>query len=342
MIIGRLERARAMGGLVFGAVLVLCALGCGPDADREPATLSYEVEKEYTHEDATVVLKVDRTDLALTDTLELVIEAWADEACDVELPRYETAPGQLAVAEEHDSRPALTDDGRVVIARTFTLEPFVSGDYTIPSLQVVFMPDGEPEEAAFEIETEPVEIRVAPIVAEGAGDQELADIAPPVELPAGWAGWIYALITIALLAALIVGGLMLWRRRRRGVVTEARTTPAHEIALTALDALLAGDLLEQGAVKAFYNSVSDILRRYLENRFGLHAPERTTEEFLVELGRSSVLNNPHRVLLHEFLKHCDLVKFAELLPMSEEVTRTGETCRRIVHETAERSVEAAA
>jgi hypothetical protein len=35
--------------------------------------------------------------------------------------------------------------------------------------------------------------------------------------------------------------------------------------------------------KTFYFSLSAILRRYLQERFGMHAPEMTTEELLPEL-----------------------------------------------------------
>ena len=69
-------------------------------------------------------------------------------------------------------------------------------------------------------------------------------------------------------------------RRKAGAEREEKI-PAHEQAYRELERLLARELIEKGQVKEFYAGVSGVLRRYIENRFGLKAPERTTEEFLV-------------------------------------------------------------
>ena len=44
----------------------------------------------------------------------------------------------------------------------------------------------------------------------------------------------------------------------------------------------------KGRIKEFYERISNILRHYIEHRFDLHAPERTTEEFLYELNQLPV------------------------------------------------------
>ena len=59
---------------------------------------------------------------------------------------------------------------------------------------------------------------------------------------------------------------------------------------------------------------SDLLRTYLEERFALRAPERTTEEFLRELEGGEALAKSHRAELERFLLQCDLVKFAAFQP----------------------------
>jgi hypothetical protein len=79
------------------------------------------------------------------------------------------------------------------------------------------------------------------------------------------------------------------------------------VALAALDALRARALLEHGAFKDFYSALSDIVRRYLEDRFGVRAPEMTTEEFLLSTSRDGRLATAHRRLLGEFLTESDLV-----------------------------------
>jgi hypothetical protein len=77
------------------------------------------------------------------------------------------------------------------------------------------------------------------------------------------------------------------------------------------------------------------LRRYIENRFGIHAPGQTTEEFLSWQSRhaDSALERRHQLLLTQFLKHCDLVKFAELQPSEAEIQKTFDACKEFILET---------
>jgi hypothetical protein len=77
------------------------------------------------------------------------------------------------------------------------------------------------------------------------------------------------------------------------------------------------------------------VRRYLEDRFDLRAPELTTEEFLESVQRAPHLGQDHQVLLREFLRQADLVKFAGLKPAADDVERSVAAARRFLDETRE-------
>ena len=79
--------------------------------------------------------------------------------------------------------------------------------------------------------------------------------------------------------------------------------------------------------------LSDIVRRYIEARFGLRAPELTTEEFLAEAGRSADLTPSHRSLLSAFLERCDRVKFARYSPGDTESHEALQLARQFLRET---------
>jgi hypothetical protein len=85
--------------------------------------------------------------------------------------------------------------------------------------------------------------------------------------------------------------------------------------------------------RQFCSLVSDTLRVYLEERFTVHAPERTTEEFLVELGEMPILNADQKQRLAEFLERCDLVKFARFEPTESELRALLEAALRLIDET---------
>jgi hypothetical protein len=82
-----------------------------------------------------------------------------------------------------------------------------------------------------------------------------------------------------------------------------------EIALQRLDE--ARRLMDPDQAREYCFAVSQIIRSYLEDQWHLHAPRLTTEEFLRDLVEGSdTIAAPHRVLLSDFLQHCDLAKFA--------------------------------
>jgi hypothetical protein len=75
------------------------------------------------------------------------------------------------------------------------------------------------------------------------------------------------------------------------------------------------------------------LRHYIEDRFELRAPERTTEEFLYELKFTRELSEGQKGDIEEFLTLCDLVKFAKHAPTVEQVQRTFNLVKEFIEKT---------
>ena len=71
----------------------------------------------------------------------------------------------------------------------------------------------------------------------------------------------------------------------------------------------------------------------------MSAPERTTEEFLVEMAHTNKLENSHKVLIREFLERCDMVKYAKYGPSNTEIKETYDAAKRLIDETRERFEE---
>ncbi|MBC8097092.1 MAG: DUF4381 family protein [Akkermansiaceae bacterium] len=155
----------------------------------------------------------------------------------------------------------------------------------------------------------------------------LRDIKPPVEIASIWAwlGWVIGAVILLGLIALILWLL----RRKKANVPVVPPIPAHIRAKQKLEEALA--LLSQP--KPFCTAVSDITRFYLEERFNFHAPERTTEEFLHELQNTNLLLPDQKESLGEFLKRCDLVKFARYEPGEPELRDLHASALRLIEET---------
>jgi hypothetical protein len=214
-----------------------------------------------------------------------------------------------------------------------TLEPDRSGDLAVAPLAVYFHKAGESKESSFL--TDEIKIHVKPL--EDAGALSVGPLrgiyeAPPGE-SSGLALWLSLGGGVAALAG-VMAFLYLRRRPRK----EARRIPPDEIAYESLRRLVALDLIEKGEVERFFVLLSAILREYIENRFQVRAPERTTEEFLQEASRNPVLAH-HRARLSEFLSLCDQVKFARYRPEAAAIQGAFDATKQFLSETTSHELE---
>jgi hypothetical protein len=156
---------------------------------------------------------------------------------------------------------------------------------------------------------------------------DIRPIKPPVAVPNPWA-WVYWSAGLLLAVAMIAGAVALIRSRqkRRAMVPPI---PPHIRARQKIDAAL----LLINDPRAFCIAVSDAVRVYLEERFNLRAPERTTEEFLRDLQKTPVLLAQQKSSLATFLEQCDLVKFARFEPPETLLRELHESALQLVHET---------
>jgi len=277
-------------------------------------------------------VRVSRLKISTAEQVALELESRADEAWRVAFPEIADALGEFRVSEREAERRRLGRDGTLTVIRAYTLEPFLPGSYQIPPLTLSFGEAGE--EFSFSLTSEPIAVEVSSVLPPTLGEQDLEMIAGPEGLPSR--RWLWIGGGVAASAALAAGAVLLLRQRRRRAVPE-KPLGSGEAALAELGALLARGLAEQGLFREFYQALSDLARRYVERRFAIRAPERTTEEFLREAQDSPALSG-HSDLLRTFLRHCDLVKFARLQPEPAEVAAAVAACRRFITRTSEAPV----
>ncbi len=323
--------------------LVLLLAGCGGRKEGEKETTRREggVEKVYERGPLKVVVCLDNPKPTIADRLTLELEMISSEEYEVTPPAFGEKLEQFGIKDFTSTQPELVGEGLVRESRTYLLEPFLSGDYVIPAMTFRFKKRDGSEDEEHTLETEELTVTVGSLLPEDAANLKIHEIAPPVDLPKPVPVWLWP--AAGGLAGVIFAALIMkfYRRKKDGPAAVPRL-PAHEIAFAALEQLVADDLPEKGELKTFYQRISDILRHYIENRFRLHAPERTTEEFLAELGSGRTLDARHQPLLVKFLQHCDLVKFAELQPTRNDIQDTFDSCKNFILETTETAVAAGA
>lgn len=157
--------------------------------------------------------------------------------------------------------------------------------------------------------------------------KDIRDIRPPVEIASPWAWVWWTLLVLAVATAAFF--LWRWWRKKKAIEIIVPPVPPHVRAKQRLAEALA--LIAQP--REFCIAVSDVLRLYLEERFSFRAPERTTEEFLLDLKKTDLLMRDQKDSLEDFLTRCDLVKFAKYEPREPELRDLHASALRLVEET---------
>lgn len=169
---------------------------------------------------------------------------------------------------------------------------------------------------------------------------DIRDVKAPINLPDFW--WILWFLLGLIAVSVCVYFLLRYKKFSQAPVKPlAPELSAWEKAYQQLEALRQEKLLEHGLFKEFCTRVSDIARYYMENRFDIHAPHMTTEEFLYYLGISGHLNDSQKTALKEFLNSCDMVKFAKYAPTITETQKNFDCARKLIDETKPNAVQGA-
>ena len=189
---------------------------------------------------------------------------------------------------------------------------FDSGSYVLPPMPLFLLrPSGEVDTLWFA--GPPLEVTTIPI---DTATYQPFDIKGQINYPVTakelfpWAGLLFFL----LLVAYILYRWIRHRRENRPLFGRAKPKePAYLVAFRQLEEIKAQKLWQHGKIKAFYTAVTDVLRIYATERWGIQAMEQTSAELLDSLKQEQL----DRALLQELgdmLGMADLVKFAKYEP----------------------------
>jgi hypothetical protein len=213
---------------------------------------------------------------------------------------------------------SLITGGRIKINRKYLITSFDSGKYQVPPVFAeIKNQDGLKRFYSDYSQLEVMRVRIAP----ADTTAKIFDIIKPYKAPLT-AGEVLPWVLLASLLGVLAWAIMRFIRKMKksaaGVETVINPDPAHVIAFRDLEKLREQQLWQKGEIKFYYTRLTEILRQYLENRYGVFSLELTTAETLESLVKTGFKKDESYNQLKSVLTGADLVKFAKYIPEPTE------------------------
>jgi len=257
---------------------------------------------------------LDSATLLMGNTTALHLEITQDKDVHGTLPtvQLDTLNTQVEIASRLASDTTDLGNNRIQINRDLIIQAFDSGMYTIKPIPYVMNGD-----TAY---SNQVTIKVLPVDVSNLKD--IHGIEPPQDVPFKLLDYLPDLWWLWLLCvALVVAGLLAYFKWfRKGVnplKSVKRRLPPYDEAMLHLQQLKERQLWQNGQEKQYFTELTDILRVYIDRRFGINAVEMTSTQIIDTLKRNEETRAVNEQL-EMILEVADFVKFANASPLADD------------------------
>jgi hypothetical protein len=283
--------------------------------------LGLTISSRSAAQDFSVNATPDSTLMVIGGQMDLTLEVAQPSDITVVFPQFtDTITKNIEIVDRTEPDTTALDGNRIAVTQIFRITSFDSGLHYIPPMEF--------ELASANLEakkkTRSIGMMVVNPFEEVDPEKGITDIKAPIETPFRlselyrFLPWILGGLAIVLL---IAAGIWFYVKRRnplKGLIKEKPKEPAHVIALRELEHIKQEKLWQKGEVKTFHSSLIDVLRDYIEDRYGIPAPEQITSEILQSLKSVDLPNDNVLEKIQQALELADLVKFAKMEPLPDE------------------------
>lgn len=243
----------------------------------------------------------------------------------------DTIIAEIEVISKSQADTIDLENNRRQINQDIIIQSFDSGLYTIPPIQYIVGKDT--------FKANPLALKVIPVSVDSLQTiHSQADVIYPNSrwydfLPdfiTDYWGWILVVIIVILGA---IFGLLLYKKKLPITLTPAKKEiPPYELAIQLLEKLRDEKLCERGQEKEFYTRLTDILRSYIDSRFGINAMEMTTTQIIESLNSNNETVDS-KSYVEQVLEIADFVKFAKVRPLPDDNVKSYNWALQFVKET---------
>ena len=238
---------------------------------------------------------------------EVVVKAVAPSGVTVAFPDLRDRFRGFSVAEDFAEDPLVGEDGNTTYVSSWRLVPKpCEKTYKLLPFVVTLLRNVDGKESTETFYTAPVYFGNPAARESVTGGIE---VDPEKDLPPlSWK--LVKQCALVLLSIIVVIAFVWWAAKKIAQkIREHRMSPI-ERAMLELDRLLQKGLPGRGRYKDFYIELTMVVRRYIQRRHSVRAPNLTTDEFLRAASENPAFTREALEGLRQFLESSDMVKFA--------------------------------
>ena len=293
----------------------------------------FSAAAELKAQDVVAHASVDTNKILIGKPVQLTIKLSQPRQLNIDWPLIIDSVGGMEIWKYSPADTIKVDDEHVLLReQVFIITSYDSGTYVIPPVVFKYKLKGGDNEIS--VETDPIRIDVFTVPVDTTMD--IHDIRNVEAAPFDWKWVVYAIL--AFHALLLVVALLVWALRKKQVPVVIQgdlqlKSPPHILALEALVMLEDEKVWQNGRLKEYYTRLTDILRVYMDRRWGISTMELTSDEIL----NTSVvlqLKGENKEELERVLRLADLVKFAKWQAIPSENEWAMQLSHKFVVETA--------
>ncbi|NPD44143.1 MULTISPECIES: hypothetical protein [unclassified Lentimicrobium] len=251
----------------------------------------------------------------------------------------DTITSLLEIVSRTNIDTIFTEDGQQLLQQQLVITSFDTGYHIIPPLPFGLMEKGD---TTFQVlQSEPLLLNVFTVEVDTTKD--IKPIVRPMAEPytiAEFLPWIASAFAFGLVIFAIF--YFIKRKKKNKPLFQKKEKPSlppHEQAILDLEKLRLKKLWQQDQLKEYHTELIDIIRVYIEGRFGIQAAEMVSFEIMDSLKKENI-NTEALQKLQASLELSDLVKFAKSGASAIENDTSLNNCTDFVNETKQLIIKA--
>lgn len=257
---------------------------------------------------------IDSTHILIGQQTDIHLEIAADKNQLLQIPLIpDTLMAGVEVLEISKIDTVDIGNNRIQMKYNYLITSFDSALYLLPPFKVIAGAD-----TIFSAELA-LKVSTLPVDTESGQFYDIKDIRKPPFVLMDYLPTVLMILAIIALIALIA--YIIYRLiNKKSLVPfkkEEPYVPPHIRAIRRLDAIKLEKLWQAGRMKEYHSEITETLRIYIEERFGVGAMEMTSGEILDDIKKYSDADTAYDNL-KQILILADFVKFAKYKPLPDE------------------------